>query len=225
MSDKPIVFKSLSNIEEAEKIGEELALHHIAYEIESPPQLLDRNFIGEQPMPEHYIKLLPSDFTRANEIVESLYKKIAATVGKDYYLYDFSDEQVLDVVNHKSEWGDLNYYVALEILAKRGIPYDKQFTNALEEEAAAIVPQPAKPFYLFLAYIILAISFLSIHPAFSIVGLIAGLFLYGATKTLKNGTRIPYYDPNSRKNGMIMIAVSILSILWFIFRLITLANN
>ncbi|MFD2918349.1 hypothetical protein ACFS6H_01430 [Terrimonas rubra] len=225
MSDKPIVFKSLSNIEEAEKIGEELALHHIAYEIESPPQLLDRNFIGEQPMPEHYIKLLPSDFTRANEIVESLYKNIAATVGKDYYLYDFSDEQVLDVVNHKSEWGDLNYYVALEILVKRGIPYDKQLTNVLEEEAAAIVPQPAKPFYLLLVYIILAVSFIRPYPYFSIGGLIVGLFLYGASKTLKNGTRISYYNPNTRKNGMIIIAVSILSILWFIFRLITLANN
>lgn len=224
MPDKPIVFKSLSNIEEAEKIGEELALHHIAYEIESPPQLLDRNFIGEQPMPEHYIKLLPSDFTRANEIVESLYKNIAATVGKDYYLYDFSDEQVLDVVNHKSEWGDLNYYVALEILVKRGIPYDKQLTNALEEEAAAIVPQPAKPFYLLLVYIILAVSFILPYPYFSIGGLIVGLFLYGASKTLKNGTRIPYYDAASRKNGIIIIAVAVLSILWFIFRLVSITQ-
>lgn len=225
MPDKPIVFKTLTNIEEAEKIGEQLALHHIAYEIESPPQLLDRNFIGEQLMPDHYIKVRPSDFTRAHEIVDELYKNIAVTVGKDYYLFDFSDEEILEVANHKNQWGDLNYYVALEILAKRGIPYDKQLTNALEEEAAAIVPQPAKPFYLFLAYIILAISFLSIHPAFSIVGLIAGLFLYGATKTLKNGTRIPYYDPNSRNNGIAMIVIAGISILWFLFRLISLANN
>jgi hypothetical protein len=220
MQDNPIVFKTLTNIEEAEKIGEHLALGGIAYEIESPPQLLDRNFIGEQPMPEHYIKIRPSDFTKANEIVEEFYKNIAVTVGKDYYLYDFSDDQILDVANHKNEWGDLNYYVALEILTKRGISYDKQLTNALEEEAAAIAPHPAKPFYLVLIYILLAVSFILPYPYLSIAGLIVGSFLYGASKTLKNGTRIPYYDANSRKNGIIIIAIAVLSIVWFLFRLL-----
>lgn len=225
MQDKPIVFKTLTNIEEAEKIGEGLAIGGIAYEIESPPQLLDRNFIGEQPMPEHYIKVRPSDFIRAHEIVDELYKNIAATVGKDYYLFDFSDEQILEVANHKNEWGDLNYYIALEILTKRGISYDKQLTNVLEEEAAAIVPHPAKPIYLALAYIILIISFIFFNPYFSIGGLIIGLLLYGASKTLKNGKRVPYYDANSRKNGIAMIVIAGISILWFLFRLISLANN
>lgn len=225
MPDKPIVFKTLSNIDEAEKIGEQFNLHQIAYEIESPPQLLDRNFIGEQPMPEHYIKIRPSDFTRANEIVDDLYKNIAATVGKDYYLFDFSDEQILDVANHKTEWGDLNYYVALEILAKRGITYDKQLTNVLEEEAAAIAPHSAKPIYLVLVYIMLAASFIVPYPYLSIGGLIAGLFLYGANKTLRNGTRIPYYDTNGRKNGIFMITIAALSILWFLYRLISFTSN
>jgi hypothetical protein len=49
--------------------------------------------------------------------------------------------------------------------------------------------------------------------------------LYGASKTLKNGTRIPYYDANGRKNGIIMITIAVLSILWFLYRLISFTSN
>ncbi len=225
MPDKPIIFKSLSNIEEIEQIAEQLAQHNIAYEIESPPQLLDKNFIGELAMPDHYLKIKAADFSKANNIVDELYKNIAATIDKEYFLFDFTEEQLLQVVNNKNDWGDLNYHIALELIRRMGITYNHQLTNELEAEAAAIAPKTVNPIYLFITYALLLMSFILPIPYLSIGALIIGLFLYGATKTLRTGIKVNYYDDGSRKNGIAIIVIACLSIIWLLYKIFSLASD
>lgn len=213
MPDKPIVFKTLTNIEEAEKIGEQLALHHIAYEIESPPQLLDRNFIGEQPMPEHYIKIRPADFPPVNVIVDELYRGLAATIEEDYYLFDFSAEQLQDVIRNRDEWGDLNYHLALLLSDKKttaatGAPFNNGTVETVIEN---MLPIPVNIWILAAGYFcLLTPPFLYGYPA--VGSLFIGWFIVGATKTTSTGVKHPVYNKTGRTHGKVMIALSIIVI-------------
>ncbi len=213
MQDKPIVFKTLTNIEEAEKIGEELAIGGIAYEIESPPQLLDRNFIGEQPMPEHYIKIRPADFTRANVIVDELYRSLAATVEEDYYLFTFSAEQLQDVIRNRNEWGDLNYHLAVLLSGKKTTAATgASFNNATEETVVEnMLPIPVNIWILAAGYFcLLTPPFLYGYPA--VGSLFIGWFIVGATRTTSLGVKHPVYNKTGRIHGKVMITLSIIVI-------------
>lgn len=217
MPDKPIIFKTLSNIEEAETIVAQLAQHHIAYEIESPPELLDRNFIGEQPMPDHFIKIRPADFTKANEVVEALYKSMASDVDEEYYLFQFSTEQLQEVVHKRSEWGDLNYYLALQILKTKDLTNtNEQFSVDIETNFLNIVqPVPVSFWILAAGYFCLLIPpFLYGYPA--VGSLFIGWFIVGANKTLSNGTTHHTYDKKSRLHGKVIITLSILIIAYLL---------
>lgn len=213
MQDNPIVFKTLTNIEEAEKIGEHLALDGIAYEIESPPQLLDRNFIGEQPMPEHYIKIRPADFTRANIIVDDLYSNLAATIEEDYYLFTFSAEQLQDVIRNRNEWGDLNYHLAVLLSDRKttgatGVLWTNITKDAVVEN---IQPVPVNIWILAAGYFcLLTPPFLYGYPA--VGSLFIGWFIVGASATTSAGIKYPVYNKTGRIHGKIMITLSIIVI-------------
>ena len=220
MPDKPIVFRTLTNIKEAEKIGEQLALHHIAYEIESPPQLLDRNFIGEQPMPEHYLKIQSADFVKANEIVDNLYRAFATTVEDDYYLFDFSIEQLKEVIGNRNEWGDLNYHLALVLLEKKAATgTDIQFAANPEQNIIEVIqPVPVSIWILATGYFCLLIPpFLYGYPA--VGSLFIGWFIVGASKTSSTGVKYPIYNKASRIHGKVMIILSVIIIVLIVLYL------
>ena len=63
-----------------------------------------------------------ADFPRAHLALKAYYQAQLSTMDPDYYLFSFTDTELLEIVTHPDEWGHLDYALAKKLLADRGKP-------------------------------------------------------------------------------------------------------
>jgi hypothetical protein len=83
------------------------------------------------------IHIQQKDFQRANEILEKAADKQVNHIGKDHYLYDFTDEELYDILQNRNEWNHIDYSLSKKILKERGKEIkteDLETINEGEEE-------------------------------------------------------------------------------------------
>ena len=194
--------------------------------------VLDSNIIGVQYESPFRIKLYPEDFEKADKILLDNTHINLAEVPADYMLHSFSNEELMDVVAKREEWGDYNYKVALLLLSQRGVDMAHTTVEEMQQQHFAQLATSKKydKAWLFLAYFSsffgifagpygLYVSDLFIDMVFwpSLVGLIVGYGLLTHKTTLPNGERIYTYDKASRKHGVpliILFVINVLVTLW-----------
>ena len=224
MSEQLVTFHEFSDPYIAGEFAEQLSSDGIDFLVENPPGLLDNTFIGTSSNPVIIIKLRPDDFSRANKVLEEYYKKQVDLVGQDYYLFDFKDEELYEILARPDEWGLFDYQLAQKIFNGRGKTIANNTLLKLNAERKTVLAVPASSgisFYIigyfFIAYGIYSsvfpftninlFPFLFLTPFFSIV---IGHFLFKSKKTLPDGERVFTYRKEDRKRGMIMMYVGLI---------------
>ena len=95
--------------------------HHINFETEDYPINFISDIRNDRFSHEYIVKLKPEDFPVADKIQEELALEQLDNIPSDYYLFDFTDDELIDVLEKKDEWNKLDYVLAQEILKQRGI--------------------------------------------------------------------------------------------------------
>jgi uncharacterized membrane protein YidH (DUF202 family) len=130
---------------------------------------------------------------------------------KDYYLFQFTNEKLYNVLVEGDEWGELDQFLAEKLLIERGVTIDK---TALASAQAARETEPTERIStaMLMSSVILCL-FCGFIP------LIMGLNYYFSTKQAKNGGSYYTYDAYSRKMGLIMAAISscVVGVFWYAF--------
>ncbi len=223
MPEKLVTFHEFSDPGVAGEFAEQLSSEGVDFLLENPPGLLDNIFVGTSSDPPIIIKLKPADFSRANNILKDYYKKLVDLVDRDYYLFDFKDEELHEILARPDEWGMFDYQLAQKILKERGKNIDNDFLLKLNAERKTVLTEPISAgisFYIigyfFIAYGIYSsffpfadinlLPYLILTPFFSIV---IGGFIFKSKKTLPDGEMIFTYRKEDRRQGMIMMYIGL----------------
>jgi len=69
--------------------------------------------------PKYLIKIKSEDITAADSLLLDISNKQLSNVPKDHYLFMFSNHELYEVVLKKSEWSELDFLLAKQILSTR----------------------------------------------------------------------------------------------------------
>jgi hypothetical protein len=140
----------------------------------------------------YFVKIHPDDFIKYVDEVEA-----------DHYLFGFSNEELLEVLEKEDEWSSFDYELAKKILNQRGVTVDPKKLAALNESRLDELRQPEKSqtFLIFLGYLFALLG--------GLVGIFIGWHFFSHKKTLPNGEQVYGYNETDRKHGRIIFYLAI----------------
>jgi hypothetical protein len=171
----------------------------------------DVNFANHQFEPTIHLKIPQEDFTRAQAALESYYQSQLSTMDPDYYLFTFTNEELMDIIRHPDEWGHLDYALAKKLLADRGQPISADRADLLKHQRIFELAkaEPTHPAKILVGYLGAMVS--------GIVGILIGYSLSRARKTLPNGEQVYVYPPSERRHGRRILILGVLFLAFWIW--------
>ena len=125
----------------------------------------------------------------------------------DYYLLQFSQEELVDVVAKRDEWSAFDYLLAQKLLAERGQQLSTEEIQTLHEERNHELAQPEKS-----QTTLVAIGFLMAILG-GLFGLFIGWHLANHKKTLPNGEQVYGYNEADRRSGKTILTIGLVIVL------------
>src|SRR2546423_1011142 len=109
MKENLLTFQKFRDRKSAVDLSSFLKGKGIACQIEDVSPVLDPLLIGNSSESDYLVKIRPEDFNKTSELLEEFYKDQFEPVEEDYYLLDFSDEELEEIIQKPDEWGIYDY--------------------------------------------------------------------------------------------------------------------
>lgn len=194
-----LTYTKVHTHEEAQELTTLLTAADIEFVIEAEKDPLDKAYVGESFDPYIAVKIPQHRFEEVNKLMLQQAQSQLDGINPDYYLFSFTDSELLDVLNKPDEWNHLDQALAQKLLADRKV----------EIPAAAASPVSVtafKPYHLEIAWVIAEYL---VSVAFAFAGILIGAFTLLAYKALRDGTKVKMYDKDTRTHATIMIAIGV----------------
>jgi uncharacterized protein YfbU (UPF0304 family) len=85
--------------------------------------------VNISPPTTYILKLNNNDFDKAKKIIEENIEINLDEIDPEYSLLKFNQDELLDVLKNKTEWGDFNYKLAITLLRKKGMAVSDTYLN------------------------------------------------------------------------------------------------
>ena len=195
--------------DDALELMEILKQNHITYELANNSSQLDSNFGADINTKQFELKIHKDDFEQAEKLEEELIKNELENVEEDYHLFDYSDEELMEIVMKKEEWSKFDYLLAQKILKERGKEVNPELINVINKQRVKdLATQETSPTWLIIIGYVTAILG-------GFLGIFIGAYLMYYKKALPNGDRIYGFDRNDRSHGQnILILSAIAFFVW-----------
>ena len=121
MTEEYSIFRRFSDIEQANEL--KIALNEQGIETivddNSPP--VDVTFTGGGAINNKIeVRIKQSDFDKAELILEKIAETQLSDIDTSYYLFEFTNEELFDILLKYDEWNEFDYALAQKILKDRG---------------------------------------------------------------------------------------------------------
>jgi len=205
-------YQIFSEADDATDLINFLKEHKIQYQIESYMPDVELYFGSDNSQKEFRVKILSSQFDYLSGLREEDVKKRLEETGIDetYYLFDFTDDELLEILEKSDEWSPTDYVLAQKILTDRGSKFDLAKIKHLKEKRLEELKQPKK---IHVGWLVLGLFF-AIGGAFTLFlgfgGVLMGWFFTFSKRTLPNGEQSYSFDETTRKWGKAVFYLSIL---------------
>ncbi len=204
MKETISVFRKFPTREQAMELEDLLNQNNIRTQITDNIAPVDTSFSGNTLQNQYEVKILLSDFDKAEKILENEADNLIGQVDKNHYLFDFTDDELYEILLKADEWNELDYKLAHKILSQRGKSIDAELLKALKKQRLESLAKPEgnqKPW-------IIAGYFLAILGGF--LGIIIGYSLWTSKKSLPNGQKVYSYAETDRLHGKIIFYFGII---------------
>lgn len=197
-----LTYQKFTHQSEAEEVVALLSDAEIPFELEGTKPPFDPTFAFTSYEPEVELKIKPGDFERTEILLNKHYQKMTESVPSDYYLFNFSDEELRGVVSTKDEWGHFDYVLAKKLLAERGAAISTEHENEIASRRLDELRKPSRlgVYWIVAGYVLAVVG--------SLIGFFMALTIKVFRKTLPNGKLVPAYDNYSRNHATVMIFIS-----------------
>lgn len=190
----------------AEEVAAILLQNNIECFVEHDKTILDEVYIGKSLDPMYILKIKETNFIEANNILKQSVNIHLEDINKDYYLFMFSKNELIDVVNNPQEWNYFDQAIA-EKLLKQNHSSDNDSKEIIEQKTPFVAIRLEQQ-WIIMQYIL---SFL-----IPFAGIIIGLATLLASKTLYNGNKVKMFSENDRMHGKNYLIIGILLFIFLI---------
>lgn len=216
------VYDQFHSQKDAKSLIALLKSNNIPHEVEVPRQLVDTVLGGEAHAPKVFVKVYPHDFQRVNHLVESDMLRLIHDGKidlKKHFLYDYTDDELIDVLSKPDEWNFDTTIIAKHLLQSRGIELDAQKIKGLQEKRLNEIRKPRQGNKGWLV----ALSMLSVFGCLFLlwwfVGYLANLaicfgmsyYFWMDVTTDPNGGKFYTFDRQTRNWGKALFMLTIVS--------------
>lgn len=187
------IYQTFTNQEDASDLVNLLKENSIAYKVESSSGEFNPSFVFT---PE--IKVLVK--TENVELVNNLFFSQAPS---DYYLFEFNDAELQEVIEKKDEWNLFDYQLAQKILIDRGVSLDEEKINSMASKRISELSQPdeSQKSWIFIGYASILMG--------ALPGIFIGRSIWKGMKALPDGTYVPRFSESDRQHGKRITWISI----------------
>ncbi|HEX8059501.1 MAG TPA: hypothetical protein VF473_01135 [Cyclobacteriaceae bacterium] len=209
-----IKYRDVFEASELAEFTQLLNSHQIEFEAEDFDDSLGSIYGNSPVIKGTTIKIRERDFRKVDALLNAEAANLLDTVDKDYHLFDFNNEELLEIIAKPDEWSAFDYQVAKSILASRGMQLGEERLIELKQNRLEILalPEPPQTWLIWWGY---ALAFMG-----GFIGLFIGWHLWTSKKILPNGKRICNYTRSDRKHGRIIFVLgAILSATFLIYKL------
>jgi hypothetical protein len=189
------VFKRFPELPQAKELADFLLEQGIPAQLvdNSPP--LDITFTGNIWQNQVEVKIPAADFEQARQLLNEWSEVNLKQVPKDYYLFEFSAEELREILAKSDEWSEFDALLARKILQSRGQEISDDELRALRQQRVESLSQPTviAQGWILLGYVLSLLG--------GLFGIFLGYFLWTQQKALPNGTKVYAYQPHARQHG------------------------
>ena len=202
-----LTYQKFNEKSEATELGELLTTNKIEFLFEDTSASFDPSFSNNELNKEFRIKLKKQDFDKVDKLLLGISANQIEEVEKDYYLFEFSDDELIEVLTKSDEWSKFDYSLAQKILKDRGQEVSEKLLESLRKQRIEELakPEDSQKKWIIAGYIF---SFLG-----GLLGVFIGWHLLSHKKTLPNGDSVYGYSVEDRKHGN---RILILGIIFFV---------
>lgn len=203
MNEEYLRFKLFSDKETAEDFAGVLQQNGIDHRIEEDAVVFDPSY-ANNPLSKDYVILLKQpDFRKAALAYDEYFAKQLNDIPEDYYLYSFTNEELLEILAKPDEWGAFDYQLAQALLKQRGAEVSQEKREQLKAKRYKQIAQPeGEDVKNIIGYYIVSIL---IFPVGWIIGWVWGY----SKKQLPDGYKVYAYNERVRSHGRTIFLISI----------------
>ena len=209
--EKFITLHKFNSFENAQELISTLKKNGIKVQIEDTSPPVDITFSGSTLQNEVRIKVRQIDFVRANQILEKQAEQLIEKFPNDYYLYEFTDNELVEIIEKSDEWSKEDFMLSQKILKDRGQEISKEKIEEIKQKRIEDLKKPEKGH---IGYLIL--GFLSAILG-GLLGIFIGWFHWRFKKTVPTGQQVYAYEKNTRIQGQIIFIIGIVSFTCWIY--------
>ena len=209
MNDTFSVFRKYPTMEQAKGLEKLLGKNDIKAFIVDNIAPVDSSFSGSTLQNQFEIKIQQSDFERAEKILYEDAENLINQVDKDYYLFDFTDEELYDILLKADEWNELDYKLAQKILTDRGKSIDTDLLKTLKRQRLESLAKPEEnqKSWIIAGYVFAILG--------GLLGIFIGYSLWTSKKSLPNGQRVYSYNEKDRAQGKTIFYIGLIMIIFY----------
>jgi len=214
MSPEFITYKQFNDPALADELAELFEGHDIAYTLSEDTSGFDPSMVMSNAPVDYCVKIKGEDFERADQLLQQYEERNIEGIGKDYYLFGFTDVELTGIMIRPEEWSTFDYVLARKILNERGNNISDGDIARLKKARIDELKTPYSPqtFWLIAGYM-LALGG-------GILGFFIGWHLSTYKKTLPDGERVYGYVERDRKHGRWIFYLSFVGLaIGFIYKL------
>ena len=211
-------YQSFISADAAQPLIELLFKHGVLFETGYDKPIYDAKMAFNETENRFVVRLKPTDFGKARELEDQASEELVATADPDHYLFGFSDEELFEVVMKRDEWSSFDVALAGHILRERGRDVTPDTVRLLRQYRAVELtkPEAGQKVSIIAGYLLALLG--------GIIGIIIGLNLLYAKKTLLDGTQGPAYSEADRAHGFRIVLLGfVVALVAFVVRIKLLA--
>ena len=209
--DKFITFHKFNLLKDAQELISTLKKNDIKVQIEDTSPPVDITFSGNTLQNEIRIKVKQSDVGIANQILEKQAEQLVDKFPNDYYLYDFTDNELIEIIEKSDEWSKEDYMLSQKILKDRGHEISKEKIEEIKQKRIEDLRKPEKGHVGWLIFGLIS-AILG-----GLLGIFIGWFHWDFKKTDPTGQQFYAYDQQTRKTGQIIFWIGLVATIYWIY--------
>lgn len=202
MEPEFITYKKFNDIALANELAELLDENNVTYFLEEEDLVFNPAFSYTNTK-EYAVKVRPEDFERVNDLLKQDADENIGDVEADYYLFAFTNEELMDVVTKADEWSVFDVQLARKLLTERGHVISDDEIEDIEEKRIDDLRRPDGPqtSWIVIGYLAALLG--------GVFGIFIGWHLKNYKKTLPDGERVYEYSERDRWHGTVIFYASI----------------
>jgi hypothetical protein len=188
-------YKTFHEQEAAAAFTQLLQDNRVEFEIVEDRESLDSLYGDKHLARQYFVKIQKQDFSHVDAILAADTQHQLAQIDRGHYLFDFSDEELFEILSKPDEWSVLDFHLAKKILKERGKDINDDTLGLLKKQRINELAKPEDDSnaWIYAGYLFALLG--------GLIGVFMGLALMTSKKTLPDGRKMYSYSVAHRNHG------------------------